>query len=103
LAPHRNRNELRHGEKKKKEVTYYAERSINCSHEANPILQQEKRYRSMQEHIRRAHPNHYIPKLPATEESFIMMVTTPLDQRAHLTPPQTQSRRRNGQFWLSRG
>ncbi|KAL3460416.1 hypothetical protein BJX64DRAFT_184221 [Aspergillus heterothallicus] len=55
----------------------------------------EKRYRSMQEHIRRAHPNHYIPKLPATEESFIMMVTTPLDQRAHLTPPQTQTRRRN--------
>jgi hypothetical protein len=28
----------------------------------------------MQEHIRRAHPNHYIPKLPATEESFLMMV-----------------------------
>ncbi|KKK22230.1 rfeD, partial [Aspergillus rambellii] len=56
----------------------------------------EKRYRSMQEHIRRAHPNHYIPKLPATEESFILMVTTPPDQRANLSPPtQTQSRRRN--------
>ncbi|BCS20513.1 putative transcription factor RfeD [Aspergillus puulaauensis] len=53
----------------------------------------EKRYRSMQEHIRRAHPNHYIPKLPATEESFILMVTTPPEQRANLTPPQ--SRRRN--------
>ncbi|KKK26044.1 rfeD [Aspergillus ochraceoroseus] len=50
----------------------------------------------MQEHIRRAHPNHYIPKLPATEESFILMVTTPPDQRANLSPPnQTQSRRRN--------
>ncbi|PWY82490.1 hypothetical protein BO83DRAFT_353393 [Aspergillus eucalypticola CBS 122712] len=56
----------------------------------------EKRYRSMQEHIRRAHPNHYIPKLPATEESFILMVTTPPDQRAHLSPStQAPSRRRN--------
>ncbi|KAL4791034.1 hypothetical protein BDV19DRAFT_316418 [Aspergillus venezuelensis] len=53
----------------------------------------EKRYRSMQEHIRRAHPNHYIPKLPATEESFILMITTPPEQRANLTPPQ--SRRQN--------
>src|SRR5436190_5478822 len=44
---------------------------------------QEKRYRSMQEHIRRAHPSHYIPKLPATEESFQLMVNTPLDQRPH--------------------
>ena len=42
---------------------------------------QEKRYRSMQEHIRRAHPDHYIPKLPATEESFQLMVNTPPDQR----------------------
>ncbi|KAE8153462.1 hypothetical protein BDV25DRAFT_149525 [Aspergillus avenaceus] len=56
----------------------------------------EKRYRSMQEHIRRAHPNHYIPKLPATEESFILMVTTPPGERAHISPPnQVQSRRRN--------
>ncbi|KAJ5662678.1 hypothetical protein N7462_011604 [Penicillium macrosclerotiorum] len=47
----------------------------------------EKRYRSMQEHIRRAHPNHYIPKLPATEESFLLMVNTPPEQRAHLSPP----------------
>lgn len=38
---------------------------------------QEKRYRSMQEHIRRAHPEHYIPKLPATEESFLLMINTP--------------------------
>ncbi|TQB76448.1 hypothetical protein MPDQ_007856 [Monascus purpureus] len=56
----------------------------------------EKRYRSMQEHIRRAHPNHYIPKLPATEESFLLMVNTPPDQRAHLSPPDSaQSRRRH--------
>ena len=47
---------------------------------------QEKRYRSMQEHIRRAHPDHYIPKLPATEESFQLMITTPPTQR-----PQIQS------------
>jgi len=37
----------------------------------------EKRYRSMQEHIRRAHQEHYIPKLPATEESFLLMINTP--------------------------
>lgn len=37
---------------------------------------QEKRFRSMQEHIRRAHPSHYIPKLPATEESFMLMVNS---------------------------
>ncbi|KAL3471906.1 hypothetical protein BJX99DRAFT_15240 [Aspergillus californicus] len=55
----------------------------------------EKRYRSMQEHIRRAHPNYYIPKLPATEESFVLMVTTPPDQRVNVTPPQSHSRRRN--------
>lgn len=29
----------------------------------------------MQEHIRRAHPEHYVPKLPATEESFQIMIT----------------------------
>ncbi|KAL4788382.1 hypothetical protein BJX76DRAFT_366833 [Aspergillus varians] len=66
----------------------------NSRREADMVsARQEKRYRSMQEHIRRAHPNHYIPKLPATEESFILMVTTPPEQRANLTPPQ--SRRRN--------
>lgn len=31
----------------------------------------------MQEHIRRAHPEHYISKLPATEESFLLMINTP--------------------------
>lgn len=30
----------------------------------------------MQEHIRRAHPEHYISKLPATEESFHLMINT---------------------------
>ncbi|KAL1879144.1 hypothetical protein VTK73DRAFT_7263 [Phialemonium thermophilum] len=45
----------------------------------------EKRYRSMQEHIRRAHPEHYISKLPATEESFNLMVNTPPSER-----PQAQ-------------
>lgn len=46
---------------------------------------QEKRYRSMQEHIRRAHPEHYISKLPATEESFMLMINTPPSER-----PQSQ-------------
>jgi hypothetical protein len=49
---------------------------------------QEKRYRSMQEHIRRAHPEHYISKLPATEESFQLMINTPPSKRP---PPQTSS------------
>ncbi|KAJ5908878.1 hypothetical protein N7495_001560 [Penicillium taxi] len=56
----------------------------------------EKRYRSMQEHIRRAHPNHYIPKLPATEESFLLMVNSPPDNHAHLSPQEpVQPRRRH--------
>ncbi|KAK7543553.1 hypothetical protein IWX49DRAFT_609151 [Phyllosticta citricarpa] len=49
----------------------------------------EKRYRSMQEHIRRAHPEHYIPKLPATEESFALMVNTPPHDRP--APPPTNA------------
>ena len=53
----------------------------------------EKRYRSMQEHIRRAHPDYYIPKLPATEESFQLMVNTPLSQRPQPLPSATQQRR----------
>jgi hypothetical protein len=35
----------------------------------------------MQEHIRRAHPEHYVPKLPATEESFLLMINTPPSDR----------------------
>lgn len=49
---------------------------------------QEKRYRSMQEHIRRAHPDYYISKLPATEESFLMMVNTPLEERPQQQTPE---------------
>ncbi|TGJ82258.1 hypothetical protein E0Z10_g6491 [Xylaria hypoxylon] len=40
----------------------------------------------MQEHIRRAHPEHYISKLPATEESFLLMINTPPSER-----PQAQN------------
>jgi hypothetical protein len=39
----------------------------------------------MQEHIRRAHPEHYISKLPATEESFQLMINTPPSEKP---PPQ---------------
>lgn len=49
---------------------------------------QEKRYRSMQEHIRRAHPEHYIQKLPATEESFLLMINTDPSTRLPQQPPQ---------------
>lgn len=35
----------------------------------------------MQEHIRRAHPEYYIPKLPATKESFELMVNSPPHER----------------------
>jgi hypothetical protein len=38
----------------------------------------------MQEHIRRAHPEHYIAKLPATEDSFHLMVNTPPQDRSQL-------------------
>ncbi|KAF1946668.1 hypothetical protein EJ02DRAFT_216989 [Clathrospora elynae] len=47
----------------------------------------EKRFRSMQEHIRRAHPEHYISKLPATEESFMLMVNTRPQERPPPPPP----------------
>lgn len=40
----------------------------------------------MQEHIRRAHPEHYISKLPATEESFHLMINTQPSER----PPAPQ-------------
>lgn len=55
-------------------------------HTANRLAPQEKRFRSMQEHIRRAHPEHYISKLPATEDSFLLMVNTPPSER-----PPTES------------
>ncbi|KAI9753934.1 MAG: hypothetical protein M1835_000942, partial [Candelina submexicana] len=40
----------------------------------------------MQEHIRRAHPEYYISKLPATEESFALMINTPPSERPPLPP-----------------
>lgn len=54
-----------------------------------PLTSQEKRFRSMQEHIRRAHPEHYISKLPATEDSFQLMINTPPSERP--PPPQPSS------------
>jgi hypothetical protein len=57
--------------------------------------QQEKRYRSMQEHIRRAHPDYYIPKLPATEESFQLMITTPPSKRPQQPQPPLPPQRRS--------
>ncbi|KAI4144386.1 MAG: hypothetical protein LQ340_006665 [Diploschistes diacapsis] len=54
----------------------------------------------MQEHIRRAHPDHYIPKLPATEESFQAMVNTPPSSRPQ--PPPT-SNPTNNSFMSSGG
>jgi hypothetical protein len=41
----------------------------------------------MQEHIRRAHPEHYISKLPATEDSFLLMINTPPSDRQHPQSP----------------
>lgn len=46
----------------------------------------------MQEHIRRAHPDHYIPKLPATEESFQKMVNTPPEKRLQQATTISQSK-----------
>ncbi|KAG5994373.1 hypothetical protein E4U52_001231, partial [Claviceps spartinae] len=54
---------------------------------------QEKRYRSMQEHIRRAHPESYIPKLPATEESFLLMINTPPQE--HRAEQESRDSRNN--------
>jgi hypothetical protein len=41
----------------------------------------------MAEHIRRAHPEHYISKLPATEESFQLMINIPPSESL---PPKQQ-------------
>jgi len=46
----------------------------------------------MQEHIRRAHPDYYIPKLPATEDSFQQMISiVPHRPDRPPTPTYTQS------------
>jgi hypothetical protein len=42
----------------------------------------------MQEHIRRAHPEYYLPKLPATKESFELMITTAPHERPQEPSPQ---------------
>ncbi|KAI0392872.1 hypothetical protein F5Y17DRAFT_334043 [Xylariaceae sp. FL0594] len=44
----------------------------------------------MQEHIRRAHPEKYISKLPATEESFLLMISTPPSQAQTVAGPHAQ-------------
>lgn len=45
----------------------------------------------MQEHIRRAHPEYYIPKLPATKESFELMINTPPHPVAVTSPNQNHA------------
>ncbi|PHH68874.1 hypothetical protein CDD82_215 [Ophiocordyceps australis] len=42
----------------------------------------EKKFRSIQEHIRRAHPDNWIPKLPATEASVNLMIRKTLPGHA---------------------
>lgn len=57
----------------------------------------------MQEHIRRAHPEHYISKLPATEESFQLMITTPPSERPPPQAPTSHShpQQRGAQYYSS--
>lgn len=55
----------------------------------------------MQEHIRRAHPEHYISKLPATEESFQLMINTPPSERPQ--PAQQQQQQAQQQSLSSTG
>jgi hypothetical protein len=53
----------------------------------------------MQEHIRRAHPEHYIAKLPATEESFLLMISTSPSERPQPQPtsaPQSHTHQTKG-------
>lgn len=63
----------------------------------------EKRYRSMQEHIRRAHPEHYIQKLPATEESFLLMISTDPSTRVQQQPQPSATSAPAGAFPSSQG
>lgn len=49
----------------------------------------------MQEHIRRAHPEHYIAKLPATEESFLLMINTPPSEKPQNLDTPTQHPQQN--------
>lgn len=50
----------------------------------------------MQEHIRRAHPEHYIAKLPATEESFMLMISTSPSERPPVQPTSGPSQASQG-------
>ena len=50
----------------------------------------------MQEHIRRAHPEHYISKLPATEESFLLMINTPPSEKPQGQTPTASSHTSRG-------
>ena len=50
----------------------------------------------MQEHIRRAHPEHYISKLPATEESFLLMINTPPSEKPQGQTPAGSSHTSRG-------
>ena len=45
----------------------------------------------MQEHIRRAHPEYYLPKLPATKESFELMINTPPHDPPAISPNQNHA------------
>ncbi len=51
----------------------------------------------MQEHIRRAHPEYYLPKLPATKESFELMISTPPHERPAIDPNHANHRHHNSQ------
>lgn len=52
----------------------------------------------MQEHIRRAHPEYYLPKLPATKESFELMINTPPHEPPAIDPNHAnQNRSHNAQ------
>lgn len=57
----------------------------------------------MQEHIRRAHPEHYIQKLPATEESFLLMISTDPSTRVQQQPQPSATSAPAGAFPSSQG
>lgn len=54
----------------------------------------------MQEHIRRAHPEHYISKLPATEDSFLLMINTPPRERSEPQPGTTTNNASNQKAYV---
>lgn len=60
----------------------------------------EKRYRSIQEHIRRTHPRHYLPGLHANEESFRKMTS---GAASATSPAPTSSGLNNGGVVLAPG